>query len=108
VSQFSSFPVVRKVQWLGCFSALNFAGIQQSFSIFIGWGGPAATGVWHLNVPPHPWRRAWGRAEVPKTPGSGCGVCGGGYGTTKADYVDKTILQYEPGLTETTKQCVSE
>ena len=77
------------------FSALYFAGIQQSSRIFIEAGGgggiPAATGGWHLNAPLPPWQRAWGHVEVPKAPGSGCGVCGGGYSTTKADYVDKII-----------------
>jgi len=59
-------------------------------------GGVGAQGTrrnrgWHLNALLPPWRRAWDRVEVPKTPRGGCGVWGGDYSTTKADYVDKII-----------------
>jgi len=63
VSQFSSFPVVRNFQWLGCFSALNFAGIQQSFSIFIEWGDLLQQGYGTLM---HPLTRGNAHGAVPR------------------------------------------
>ena len=49
------------------FTALNFAGIQQSSRIFIGEGSGylLQQGDGTPMHPFPPWRRAWGRVEVP-------------------------------------------
>ena len=50
------------------FTAFNFEGIQQFSRIFMGERDDVPQqGGWHSNAHP-PWRRAWGRVEVPKAP----------------------------------------
>jgi len=50
MSQFSSFSAVRIFRWLHCLKLCRYTAVQ------------------HSNAPPPPWRRAWGRVEVPKAP----------------------------------------
>jgi len=90
------------------FTSLNFAGpIQQSSRIFIGRrvGVPAATGGWHSNAPPPPWRRAWAVSRCPRRLRGGFSGSSEGAIAQKADYLDEIIWKLMHPLNWTWFDC---